>query len=139
MAKRELKTKPEKASVAAFLDGIEDDGRRKDCKAIARLMQKATGSKPQMWGTAIVGFGNRTYHGRSGSSDWFEVGFSPRKQNLTLYLMGGFVGNEALVKRLGKHGVGKGCLYLKSLDDVDAAALEQLIVKSVKRVKESKS
>jgi hypothetical protein len=132
---RELKTRPEKASVAAFLDSIEDDARRKDCKTVARLMLKATGAKPQMWGTAIVGFGTRRYEGRSGSSDWFVIGFSPRKQNLTLYLMGGFVGNESLMMRLGKHGVGKGCLYIKSLEDVDVRELEKLIAASVKRVR----
>ena len=133
------KTRPEKASVAAFLDGIEDETRRKECRTIARLMEQATGSKPQMWGSSIVGFGTRRFQGASGSTDWFVAGFSPRKQNLTLYIMSGIPRHEALLKRLGKHTTGKGCLYLKSLDDVDLAVLAELIDDSVKRVGASES
>lgn len=128
------KTKPEKASVAAFLDAIEGEARRKDCLAVAKLMQRATGAKPQMWGTSIVGFGNRRYQGRSGSTDWFLAGFSPRKQNLTLYIMTGFARYPALMKALGTYKTGQSCLYIKSLGDIDVQVLDELITESVKQV-----
>ena len=133
------KTKPERASVAAFLDGIADETGRGECRAVAKLMEQATGAKPQMWGTSIVGFGTHRYRGASGESDWFLVGFSPRKQNLTLYLMSGVERHQKLLGRLGKHQVGKSCLYLKSLDDVDTDVLRELIEESVKQVISSSS
>jgi hypothetical protein len=128
----ELKTQRNKASVAAFIAGVADEGRRADCRALARLMQEATGEKPAMWGDSIVGFG--TYHyvyasGREG--DWFLCGFAPRKQDLTLYIMSGFERYGDLMSRLGRHKTGKSCLYVKKLADIDQEALAQLIAASV--------
>jgi hypothetical protein len=132
----ELKTKRNKQSVNQFLDSIENDTRRRDAKAVLKLMKDVTGEKPEMWGDAIVGFG--TYHyvyasGRTG--DWFLVGFSPRKANLTLYIMAGFATYAALMKKLGKHKTGKSCLYINTLDDVDMETLRALIRESVAHMK----
>ena len=133
----ELKTKPTDANVEAFLSAITDDKKRSDAFALLGLMQKATGEAPRMWGDAIIGFG--TYHyvyasGREG--DWPPVGFSPRKQNLTVYIMAGFEPFADVLARLGKFKTGKGCLYLNRLSDVDAGVLEELVVKSVKWLRE---
>ena len=133
----ELKTKLTKASVASFLAAIDDDQVGADCKRIATIMKKATGAKAEMWGSAIVGFGRYHYKGRSGrEGDWMQVGFSPRKNNLTVYLTAGFQGHDALLAKLGKHSKGMGCLYMKRLSDVDVKTLEKLIVASVKRVRQ---
>jgi len=109
--------------------------RREECRTLVRLMEQATGSKPQMWGTSIVGFGSQTFQGASGATDWFVIGFSPRKQNLTLYLMSGMAHHASLLRRLGKHTTGKSCLYLKSLADADVAVLTELIEASVRQVR----
>jgi hypothetical protein len=128
----ELKTTRNNASVSAFLDAIKDECRRADCKAVARLMQKMTGEKPKMWGTSIVGFGSYHYVYASGrEGDWPITGFSPRAQALTLYIMSGFDGEPALMKKLGKYKTGKSCLYVKSLADVDVAVLEELVRRSI--------
>ncbi|HQY48284.1 MAG TPA: DUF1801 domain-containing protein [Usitatibacteraceae bacterium] len=128
----EPKTRPTKASVAGFLAAVADEQRRKDCRAVEKMMRKATGARPVMWGTSIVGFGAYTYtDARGKSNDWPIVGFSPRKTDLTLYLMPGFRGREALLAKLGKHRTGVACLYLKRLADVDTAVLEELIAQSV--------
>ena len=132
---KEPKTKVNEASVADFLDSIPDAGRRDDCKAVAKLMQKVTKAKPKMWGTSIVGFGTRDYPGASGTSTWMEIGFSPRKANLTLYIMTGIERHPALFKKLGKYKHGKGCLYLKHLADVDVKVLEEIITASVGRIR----
>ena len=130
----ELKTKATKENVTKFLHSIERETTRKDCLSLARIMAKATGSKPKMWGSSIVGFGSYYYRYASGrEGDWFTTGFSPRKQNLTLYVMGGFSGYASLLKRLGKHTTGKGCLYIKSLEDIHLPTLTQLIQSSVKQ------
>jgi hypothetical protein len=131
----EIKTKVNKASVTKFLGAIKDDQVRKDCKRIAVIMAKATGKKAEMWGTNIVGFGRMTYHGKSRSVEWMEAAFAPRKGVITLYLMAGFTGFDELLKRLGKHSRGKGCLYLKRLSDVDEATLNKLVIASVKQVR----
>lgn len=129
----ELKTVPTKTSVDKFLKGITDEKKRADCYQILKMMEKATKSKPKMWGTSIVGFGETHYVYESGrEGDWFITGFSPRKQNLTLYVMGGFHQFEDLMKKLGKHSTGKGCLYINRMEDVDAKVLKELITKSVK-------
>ncbi len=126
----ELKTKANDASVAEFLKGIKDERTREDCKAIAKIMSTVTGSKPRMWGTSIVGFGKYHYQYDSGrEGEWFLAGFSPRKQNLTLYCMGGFQGD--LIKKLGKYKTGGSCLYIKRLEDVDVPTLKKLVEKSV--------
>ncbi|HUP48477.1 MAG TPA: DUF1801 domain-containing protein [Thermoanaerobaculia bacterium] len=133
----ELKTKPTESSVEAFLGSIADEARRKDCLAVAAMMKRVTGSQPKMWGNGIVGFGEYHYVYDSGrEGDWFLAGFSPRKNDLTLYIMSGFEGSGDLMKRLGKYKTGKSCLYVKKLADIDAAALEELIAASVRQVTE---
>ena len=128
----ELKTRQTGASVEVFLKRITDPERQRDCRAVAKLMQEATGAEPRMWGTSIVGFGSYRYRGRTGEREWFPVGFSPRKQDLTLYILAGFERNAALMKRLGKHKTGKSCLYLKRLADVDMGVLRQIVAQSVR-------
>jgi hypothetical protein len=127
----EPKTKRTKESVAAFLAAIEDEQKRKDAKAIAKMMADVTGEKPAMWGTAIVGFGSY----KAGANDWPLIGFSPRKANLTLYVKSGAVGTEALMAKLGKHKAGKGCVYISRLSDVDESALRALMASTVKYMK----
>ena len=123
------------ASVTAFLKSIADDDRRKDCQTLVRIMKRAVGAEPKMWGSSIVGFGHYHYKYASGrENDWFLAGFSPRKQDLTLYIMAGFDRYDALMTKLGKHKTGKSCLYLKRLADVDVAVLEELISASVKHM-----
>lgn len=134
----ELKTKQNKASVSAFLNAIDDKQKRADAKKIASMMRAATGSRAKMWGTAIVGFGSYHYKYASGrEGDWMLVGFSPRKQNLTLYIMPGFSKFDALMAKLGKHSTGKSCLYIKRLADVDTKVLEKLITGSVKHMRKT--
>ncbi len=131
----ELKTKLNDASVETFLASV-DESRRQDCAAVVALMQKITKSPPKMWGSAIIGFGSYTYQYESGrEGDWPLVGFSPRKQNLTLYIMAGFAEYEDLMAALGKHKTGKSCLYIKQLNDIDMKILEKLIKASVKYMK----
>ena len=130
-----LKTQKTNASVSAFLKSIADDDRRKDCQTLVRVMKRAVGAEPKMWGSSIVGFGHYHYKYASGrENDWFLSGFSPRKQDLTLYIMAGFDRYDALMTKLGKHKTGKSCLYLKRLADVDVAVLEELISASVKHM-----
>jgi len=132
----ELKTKVNKASVSEFLNSIEDDAVRKDCKEIAKIMKEVTKEKPKMWGTSIVGYGSYHYKYASGrEGDWFVTGFSPRKQTITLYIMSGFDRYNELLKKLGKHATGKSCLYIKRLADVDKKVLKELIKESVKVMK----
>jgi hypothetical protein len=129
----EPKTKKTTASVKKFLSGIKDEQKREDSFKVLEIMQKITGEKPKMWGTALVGFGSYHYKYASGrEGDWFVTGFSPRKQALTLYIMSGFTQYDALLKKLGKYKTGKACLYIKSLDDVHLPTLKQLIKQSVK-------
>ncbi len=130
----EIQTRKTKASVTAFLAKIKDEARRKDCKTLVKMMREATGAPARMWGPAIVGFGDIYYKGaRDRGIDWFLVGFSPRKQNLTLYIMSGFEGEAQLMNKLGKHSTGRSCLYIKRLEDVDLKVLGSLISKGVKR------
>ena len=130
-----LKTQKTNASVTAFLKSVADDERRKDCQTLVRIMKRAVGAEPKMWGSSIVGFGHYHYKYASGrENDWFLAGFSPRKQDLTLYIMAGFDRYDALMAKLGKHKTGKSCLYLKRLADVDVAVLEELISASVKHM-----
>jgi len=138
MAKAELKTKVNDASVTKFLDSIADEQKRYDCFEILKLMKQVTKEEPKMWGASIVGFGSYHYKGKSGrEGDWMLTGFSPRKQNLTLYLMGGFEAHADLLKKLGKFTTSVGCLYIKTLDDVDRKVLKELVTASVKRMKQS--
>lgn len=133
----ELKTKQTSASVSAFLNAVEDADRRRDCKAVAKMMRNATGVKAKMWGGSIVGFGAYHYVYPSGQKgDWMLTGFSPRKQAITLYIMSGFQAYDALLKKLGKFRTGKSCLYIKRLADVDSDVLQTLIDESVKAMRE---
>lgn len=132
----ELKTKETDASVAAFVEAIQDDRRRADARAILDLMQEVTGEPATMWGESIVGFGRYHYKYESGrEGDWFLTGFSPRKQNLTLYIMAGFDQYDDLMDRLGKYRTGKSCLYVKSLDQIDQTVLRELVARSVEHMK----
>jgi hypothetical protein len=127
----ELKTQKNNASVIEFLNKIENDQRKKDCFEVLEIMKKITGEQPVMWGSSIVGFGEYHYKGASGrEGDWFITGFSPRKQNLTLYLMAGFDRFDGLLAKLGKHKTGSGCLYVNKLTDIDKEVLETLIKES---------
>ena len=137
MAKNaEVKTKVNEASVEGFLNSVADEQARKDCFEILKMMKQVTKEEPKMWGASIVGFGSYHYKGASGrEGDWFLAGFSPRKQNLTLYLNHGFDVHEDLLKKLGKYKTGMGCLYVKKLDDVDKKVLKELVTESVKRMK----
>jgi hypothetical protein len=124
----ELKTQPNDASVLELLDGIVDESKRDDCYEIMNMMEAATGCQPKMWGTSIIGYG--TYHyvyasGREG--DWMRLGFSPRKQNITLYLMAGVDRHPELLAKIGKFKTGKSCFYIKKLADVDKDILNELI------------
>ena len=126
------KTEPTKVSVAAFVDTLADPVRRSDTKALIRLMQKASGEKPRMWGPSIVGFGSYHYKYESGrEGDMPVIAFSPRKAATVLYGLIGFGEATALLAKLGKHSTGKGCLYIKKLADVDQPTLEALILKSL--------
>jgi hypothetical protein len=132
----ELKTRKTGASVSEFINSIDDDRRRKDCKAIAALMQKATKSKPKMWGPSIVGFGDFEYvNSTKKPQQWFQCGFSPRKQALTLYLMGGYPKDAESLKKVGDVKTGGSCLYIKSLDKVSVPALRSMIADSINRVR----
>lgn len=129
----EIKTKPTSVSVADFIASIENEQKQKDSKAIAKLMEKAMKTKPKMWGSSIIGFGDVRYKSPATGRevDWFKIGFSPRKANLTLYLMGLQIHAEALTQ-LGKHKIGGGCLYINKLADVDMKVLEKIIVAAAK-------
>lgn len=132
----QLKTAPTKASVSTFLKAIPDERRRADCQALSRLMKRITRAQPLMWGPSIVGFGRYHYRYESGrEGDWFLTGFSPRKQALTVYIMAGFTRYVVLMRKLGRHTTGSSCLYLRRLEDVDLAVLEELITESVKHLR----
>ena len=127
----ELKTKPNNKSVAVFLRSVEEK-RRDDCQRLAKTMRKITGNKPRMWGDSIVGFGQYHYQYKSGrEGDWFVTGFSPRKQNLSIYIMPGFANYGRLLAKLGKHKHSVSCLYINRLADIDFKVLETLISKSI--------
>jgi hypothetical protein len=136
MAKAKLKTKPTKADVEKYLDSIKDKKKREDSFKILKLMKQITKAEPKMWGSSIVGFGDYHYKYASGrEGDWFLTGFSPRKQSLTLYMMSYLAKHENILKRLGKYKKGKGCLYIKQLEDVDMKVLKELISTTVKKAK----
>lgn len=132
----ELKTKATTQSVSEFLNGIGDKRKIADCRAVAKIMREATGKRAKLWGTGIVGFGSYDYKYASGhSGTWPIVCFSPRSQNLTIYIMPGCSNFDKLMKCLGKYKTGKSCLYIKSLEDVDQKVLKALIEGSVKLMK----
>jgi hypothetical protein len=126
------KTRPTKASVAAYIRRLPDERTRADCLTLVALMEKVTGEKAVMWGPSIIGFGTyRLAYADGSEADWPIAGFSPRKQDLTLYLMGVFDRRADLMKKLGKHRTGKVCLYIKRLADVDMKVLKELVAASV--------
>ena len=128
----DLKTRPTASSVDAFIDTVDAEYKRSECRTIARLMAEIAGAEGVMWGSSIVGFGSYHYRYASGrEGDFFEAGFSPRKRALTIYVMAGFAEYEDLLARLGKHSTGKSCLYVKRLADVDLAVLREMLVRSV--------
>lgn len=133
----ELKTRQNDANVEEFLASVDNDRRREDSFEVLALMKRITGDEPRMWGTAIVGFGEYHYRYASGrEGDMMRIGFSPRKQSLTLYVMPGFSSYEDLLSRLGKHRTGKSCLYVNKLADIDMGVLEQLIRSSLETMRE---
>ena len=131
----ELKTKQNDQNVDEFLQAISNERRREDCYAVLELMKKVTGEEPKMWGDSIVGFGTYHYKYASGrEGDMPVTGFSPRKQNLTLYIMSGFEEFKDQLNKLGKYKTGKACLYINKLEDVDLSVLQELVRKSVSHV-----
>lgn len=123
-----LKTTKNDQSVEDFLNRVDDEKKRTDSFSILRLMKDVTGEEPQMWGDSMIGFGTYQYKYASGrEGEWFLTGFSPRKQNLTLYIMSGFSEYETLLEKLGKYKTGKSCLYLNTLEDVNLDVLEELV------------
>lgn len=133
----ELKTKVNDASITEFLDSIADVSKRTDTQKIIAMMQKTAKTEPKMWGDSIIGFGDYHYHYASGrEGDWFIIGVSPRKQNITLYVMGGWEHNAGLLAKLGKYTLGKGCLYIKRLSDANLQVLEEMIESSYMHAKE---
>lgn len=132
----EAKTKQTDLSVDAYIDAVADTTRREDCRKLIEVMSRVTASEPRMWGTSIVGFGSYHYKYASGhEGDACLTGFSSRKQDLTLYIMPGFERCESQLARLGKHKLGKSCLYVKRLADVDMTVLTELIKLSVEEMK----
>ena len=132
----QLKTQRTRSSVKAFLDEVADERRRRDAIAVSKIMQEITGEKPAMWGASMVGFGSFHYKYASGQEgDWPLVGFSPRKDSLTLYIMPGFAEYGDLLEKLGKHRKGMSCLYIKSLDEVHLPTLKALVRQSVRHMK----
>lgn len=124
-----IKTKETNSSVEGFLNSVTDEERRKDSFTVLKLMQKATKEKPKMWGSAMIGFGNKRYKSPASGRevDWFRIGFSPRKSNLSLHLILDMQKHAATLKKLGKHKTGVGCLYINKLADIDIKVLEELI------------
>lgn len=124
----ELKTRPNRADVSKFLDSIEDARKRRDSLTLLGVMEEISGARPTMWGDGIVGFGTYRYRYASGrEGEWFVTGFSPRKQALTVYLMCDLAAEQPLLDKLGKYKLGKSCLYVRKLEDIDEAVLRQLI------------
>ena len=134
----ELKTRVNARSVTKFLQGVTEEQRRKDCFTLVEIMEQAARAPARMWGTSIVGFGTYRYRYASGrQAEWPLTGFSPRKRDLTLYIVSGFDGCEDLLRLLGKHRRGKACLYTKRLDDLHLPTLKKLIRQSVKQLIET--
>ena len=127
----DLKTKQTEASPSTFISSISDDKKRSDANTLLTIMSDITQQPPTMWGDSLIGFGLYKYQYASGrKGEWFRVGFSPRKQNITLYIMNGFSQYQHLLERLGKHKTGKSCLYISKLEDIDVDVLKQMIALS---------
>ena len=136
----ELKTQPNDQDVEAFLNGVEDAHKRQACFVVKEIMEQATGAEAKMWGDSIVGLGSYRYKYASGrEGEWMLTGFSPRKRNLTLYIMSGFDEYDALLDDLGKYKTGKSCLYINKLEDIDLGVLTDLVQQSVQHMIETNS
>ncbi len=132
----DLKTKPSRNSVQVFLKGVENETRRKDARELLTIMKEITSKRPVMWGDKLVGFGSYHYKYASGrEGDWLVTGFSPGKQNLTVYIMNGFSDYQDLLGKLGKHKTAKSCLYINKLEEIDKKVLKRLITRSIKDMK----
>lgn len=132
----ELKTKANEGDVLAFINGVENEQKRNDCKELLEMFSEITNEQPKMWGASIVGFGSYHYKYESGrEGDWFLAGFSPRKSNLSIYVTSGFDAHEDLMKDLGKYKTGSACLYVNKLSDIDISKLKTLVERSVKIMK----
>jgi hypothetical protein len=132
----EIKTKVGQENITDFLNTITPEQKKKDAFQLLELFQKITGLTPQLWGGAIVGFGKYDYQQKGGQKgEWFLTGFSPRKSNISIYLMAGFEPYESLLKQLGKHKTGMGCLYINKLSDIDISILEQIARASFEEMK----
>ena len=131
----EIKTKVTSASVLDFIDSIPDEQKRKDSKAILKLMEKATKEKPKMWGSSMIGFGEVRYKSPATGRevDWFKIGFSPRKANFSLHLLLNLKEQKEALSRLGKHKTGVGCVYINKLADIDVKVLENLIAAAAEK------
>ncbi|MEP4547018.1 MAG: DUF1801 domain-containing protein [Saccharospirillum sp.] len=126
------KTQPTSTSIAEFIESLADERRQAECHQLIDLMREESGQEPVLWGPAIIGFGQYHYRYDSGrEGDFMRVGFSPRKQNLSIYIIPGFKPYQAVLERLGKHKLGKSCLYIKRLNDVDTSALRELVRQSL--------
>ena len=125
----QIKTKETEASVEDFINAVPDEQKRKDSFTIGKMMEKASKAKPKLWGSSIIGFGNKRYKSPNTGRevDWFKIGFSPRKANLTLYMGLNVSIHTPLLKKLGKHKTGGGCLYINKLADIDTKVLEEMI------------
>ena len=136
MSKRaEIKTKPTTSSVESFVDSIQDEKKREDSYAILKMMEKATKEKAKMWGSSMIGFGEKRYKSPATARevDWFKIGFSPRKNNFSLHLVLDIKKHEEDLSKLGKHKTGVGCLYINKLADVDLKVLEKMIAAAAKK------
>jgi hypothetical protein len=131
----EIKAKPTAVSVEDFINKIEDEQKRNDCFELIKLMKKATGENPVLWSNSIIGFGNKRYKSPATGRevDWLQIGFAPRKANLSLHLTMNVKKQTTLLEKLGKHKTGVGCLYITRLEDVDMSVLSQMITLSVKK------
>jgi hypothetical protein len=132
----ELKTRKTNASVERFIDSVADPVQREDCRRVLRLMREASGAVPTMWGKSIVGFGSYRYQYGSGrTGEWFQLGFSPRKGTMTLYITPGVERYPQYLEKLGKHTTGRSCLYIKKLDDVSIPVLQRLLKDAVRDIR----
>ena len=130
-----LKTKENDADVIAYLNAISDDQKKEDCLTLIDLMERVSGYKAKMWGKKIIGFGSYTYKTKAGKEgEWFLIGFSPTKANISLHLMFGLEDEKDLLSKLGKHKTGKGCLYINALSDVDLSFLEKIMDHTFERM-----
>lgn len=131
----EIKTKQTSASVEKFINSVKDEQKRKDSFVILEMMKKASGEEPKMWGSSMIGFGKKTYKSPATGRevDWFRIGFSPRKANISLHLVIDIQKHKDELKKLGKHKTGVGCLYINRLEDVDINILKRMIIASLKK------